>query len=82
MTVQLEITTEQHEEFKVSEFVHICSYRRGDEVTCAWVDRFGTQEECQEARDLLGCSFYIVPVGLTIHSEIVATADISLPEEP
>lgn len=77
---KLDISEEQYAEFKESEFVLICSYRNGNTITRAWIDEIGTKEECEEAQELLGCSFYVVPQGLTIHSEIVATDQITLPE--
>jgi len=79
--IKLEIDIEQYEELKNSEYVHVVSYRKGDEVTRAWIEAIGTKDECEESQASMDCHLYIVPTGLTIHSEIVAVADIAPPAE-
>ena len=82
MTQMLEVSAEEYEEIKVSEFVLIFGYvNESDEWTRTWVDAIGTREECEDAVGSRAGHLYIVPTGLKIEHEIVEAAVILPPGE-
>lgn len=82
MTQILEVSTEEYERIKTSEYVLVLGWvNKSDEWTRTWVDAIGTREECEEAIGERAGHLYVAPVGLSLQHEIVETSIIAPPGE-
>jgi hypothetical protein len=80
--ITLEMTEEEYSKLKPEDHVLVLEYVTNDgETTRAWVQAFGTKEDCEEEQEQLRFRFFIVPENIHIESSIVEARGIAPPDQ-